>query len=334
MKITGKLLARIGISFLVGAPAPSQSLSESTRNASRLHDLVNEGEYAQAILFANKQLNTLHMLQRDDLSVRLRIYLSEAALEIGHIGDAGELLNDVDRILNRTGGSWDAPILERERAALQLARGEYDAAAITAAKARRLSIDHDFTRITVGYCQSLQALALMRTGKASEAEDLLQRPLKDCPKKPGKYFVFAPRILFTACLVEGHLGKFAEAQALCQRGLEMAQESKRETRDLELAYLASAEAYLEAGALAMSRDAATHSALITARLFGEKHQDLIAALHLLAQVSVKEGKIPEACDHATRAAKLATDLFGADTAASAGPIGALSEMKGCTSPKP
>jgi hypothetical protein len=59
--------------------------------------------------------------------------------------------------------------------------------------------------------------------------------------------------------------------------------------------LALAEAYLEAGDLARSREAAAKNVEITARLFGEQHQDMVQALGLLAQISAKQGNMSDAC---------------------------------------
>ena len=172
-------------------------------------------------------------------------------------------------------------------------------------------------------------MALLRAGKVSQAEMLSLSAVKEGPKKAGKYFVFAPRILYTACVVESHLEKYAAAEAYCRRGLEIAEQWKRETRDLSLGHLALAEAYLEAGDLTRSREAAAKSAEITVRLFGEQHQDMVQALGLLAQVSAKQGNTTEACSQANRAVKIGTAVFGAGYAGAAGPVRALRKMDAC-----
>ncbi|MGD0297894.1 MAG: hypothetical protein ABSE86_12315 [Bryobacteraceae bacterium] len=141
--------------------------------------------------------------------------------------------------------------------------------------------------------------------------------------------MFASRILYAACVIESNAGIFADAEAYCRRSLDIASQSKRDTRDLSLGCLALAEAQLEAGDLAHSPEAATKGRDLTAKLFGESHQDMVQALELLARVSAKDGNMTDVCADANRAVKIATALFGERSPGAAGPIRALREMDAC-----
>ena len=151
-------------------------------------------------------------------------------------------------------------------------------------------------------------------GKLPEAQELALNAAKAVSTKPRKLPVFAPRILYAACVVEAHEGRFRDAQAFCRRGLEIANLTKIETRDLSLGYLALAEVYLQAGDLTRSRESALKSVALTVKLFGWKHQDMLDALEVLTQVSQGEGKATEACVRARDSATVAKALFSESVA--------------------
>jgi hypothetical protein len=260
--------------ILAGVPACfAQSRQQISEQTSEVDDLVNAGEYEHAAQLAKLLFQQLKMRGRDEHSVLSLVYIGKAQTELGHLGDAVNTLGLADALSSGLGSTFYDATLLRETAALYYALAGYDGAAASAAKAVRLSQERNSTRIRVAYCKSIEALALLRIGKLSEAELLVASAVKECPKKPGKSPVFAPRILYAACIVESHAGNFAEAEADCRRGLDIASQSKRETRDLSLGYLALAEAQLEAGDLPHSREAAAKG----------------QALGLLAKVPAKEG---------------------------------------------
>jgi len=316
--------------ILAGVPTGfAQSRKQISEQTSEVDDLVNEGEYEHAAQLAKLLFEQLKMWGRDEHSVLSLAYIGNAQTELGHLGDAVNTLGLADALSSSLGSTYYDATLRRETAALYYALAGYDEAAANAAKAVRLSQERNSPKIRVAYCKSIEALALLRIGKLSEAELLVASAVKECPKKPGKSPVFAPRILYAACVVESHAGNFADVEAYCRRGLDIASQSKRETRDLSLGYLALAEAQLQAGDLAHSREAATKGRDLTVKLFGEQHQDMVQALSLLAKVSAKEGNMADACADANRAVKIATALFGANSPGAAGPIRALHEMGAC-----
>lgn len=197
----------------------------------------------------------------------------------------------------------------------------------TAAKAFRLSEEHDYYRIRAEYCHSVAALALLRMGNIVEAEKWALTAVKAAPKKPGKHLLFAPRILYAACVVESHAGKIADAEAFCNLGLQIAAYSKLETRDLSLGYLALAEAYLQADDLVHSRGAVSKSADLTKKMFGTQHQDMIDALDLLAMISLRQGDKIGACNRAREAINIANVLFGVGSAGSRIPARVLQTIE-------
>jgi tetratricopeptide (TPR) repeat protein len=323
-------LALLFVAILPGVPGSlAQTRQQLFQQISQLDNLVSEWEYGHAAQLAKLLFERLQIREHDDQSVLSLAYIGKTQTEIGRLGEAVNALGMAEALSSRIGTTYYDATLSREAAALYYALAGYDEAAASAAKAVRLSQEHNSPRIRTAYCKSIEALALLRIGKLSEAEILSLSAVKECPKKTGKYFVYEPRILDTACLVESHLGNYADAEAYCRRGLEIAAQSKRETRDLSLGYLALAEAELEASDLAHSREAATRSRDLTAKLFGEQHQDMVQALGLLAKVSAKEGDMADACAHANRAVKIATALFGAGSPGVAVPMRALRQMDAC-----
>lgn len=315
----------IVLAVLLGtSSAYAQVLSDIPREVSRLDDLVHTGRYVEAMKLAKVILDRLSVWQRDDRALPFLVYLGKAAVETGQPHQASTIFKSAE-VLSAT--SWDKDYYEaalvREKAALYYAAGEYAAAAAAAARAYRLSNGHNYYRIRAEYCQSLQALAVLRMGNVREAERLALIAVKAAPKKRGKYSVFVPRILYTACIVTGHAGKTPDAEAFCRRGLEIASDAKGETRDLSLGYLAQAEIQLQAGDLARSREAALRGAEITNRLFGTQHQDMVDALVLQAMIHVREGDSNAARAKVNEASKIATALFGAGSAAATLPARVL-----------
>ncbi len=82
------------------------------------------------------------------------------------------------------------------------------------------------------------------------------------------------------------------------------------SRDVSLGYLALGEAYLESGDLARSRESTLKSINQTEELFGNKHQDMVDALRLIALVDLKQNKKVDALSHARDAVRIATAVFG------------------------
>jgi tetratricopeptide (TPR) repeat protein len=324
------IFAAIGPGIISG-PAQDHLRDEEV---AKLDDLLDQGEYTYAARSAASLLERLHVWGPDREAILVLTHIGRSQVEMGRFSEALKVLSQANALASTIPYYFYDPALFRETALLQLEAGEYQAAANTAAKAVKLAQDHNQERLRVGYCRSIEAMALLRLGKPDDAELLSLKAVKACPKKAGKYFVFAPRILYTACLVASHQEKYADAEEYCRRGLEIAQQWKRENRDLSLGYLALAEAYLEAGDLARSREAATKNVEMTARLFGEQHQDMVQALGLLARISAKQGNMADACTQANRAVKIATALFGAGSTGAAGPVRALRKMDACLQQAP
>jgi tetratricopeptide (TPR) repeat protein len=330
---------RVTLCLIFAAIVPG-AINSSAQNhlkveeVAKLDDLLDQGAYVYAARFASSLLERLHTRGPDYESILVLTHIGRSQVELGRLGEAVKALSEANTLAPTIPNNRHEPALFRETAALLLELGEYQAAASTAAKAVHLANDQNQERIRVGYCRSIEAMAFLRLGKPDDAELLSLKAVKACPKKAGKYFVFAPRILYTACLVASHQEKYADAEEYCRRGLEIAQQGKRENRDLSLGYLAVAEAYLEAGDLVRSREAAAKNVEITARLFGEQHQDMVQALGLLARISAKQGNMADACTQANRAVKIATALFGAGSAGAAGPVRALRKMDACLQQAP
>jgi tetratricopeptide (TPR) repeat protein len=331
LRITLCLIFVAIVPGVISAPAQDHLRAEEV---AKLDDLLDQGEYVYAARSAASLLERLHVWGPDREAILVLTHIGRSQVELGRFGEAVKMLSQANALASTIPYNFYDPALFRETAVLQLEAGEYQAAASTAAKAVHLANDQNQERIRVGYCRSIEAMALLRLGKPGDAELLSLKAVKACPKKAGNYFVFAPRILYTACLVESHQEKYANAEEYCRRGLDIAQQWKRENRDLSLGYLALAEAYLEAGDLARSREAAAKNVEITARLFGEQHQDMVHALGLLAQISAKQGNMSDACTQAERAVKIATALFGSGSAGAAGPVRALRQMGACLQQAP
>jgi len=300
-----------------------------SQQVTELDDLINRGEYEHGTKLAQLLLQQQQAWGPNKESIFVLTHIGSAQVELGRISDAVKVISQADTLAPTIPNNLYEIGLLRATAVLQLEVGQYQAAASLAAKAVKLALDRNLESLRVGYYRSIQAMALLRLGNPSDAELIVLKAVKDCPKKPGKYFVFAPRILYTACLVESYQQNFALAEEYCRRGLEIAQAWKKETRDLSLGYLAQAEASLEAGDLARSREAAAKTVEITTRLFGDQHQDIVQALGLLARINAKQGNMPDACAQANRAVKIAISLFGPVSSGAGIPTRALQRMSGC-----
>lgn len=288
----------------------AQHAVDIQRDASHLDDLVNTGRYGEAANLTKSILDRLHAWQQDDAAPVFLAYLSKAALETGHPEQASTLLKSAEGVLSRARDNHYEPSLVREKAALSYAAGEYAAAAELSGKAYRLSVEQNYYKIRAEYCHSIQALALLRMGNVREAERLAMNAAKAVPGKHPNHPVFAPRILYSACIVSAHAGRKADAEAFCRRGLDAASTGNRETRDLSVGYLAVAEYHLKTGDQARSREAALKAVDITRRLFGTRHQDMVEALVILATLDKEEGDHEAARGRVNEAAKIAAALFG------------------------
>lgn len=301
----------------------SQVSYDIGREASHLDELVNGGKYLEAAKLGKSLLDRLHIWQQDDQALVFLAYLGKASVEQGQPRLAFKLFDSADAINARTWNRYYEPALLREKAALSYAAGEYVAAADLAARAYRTSIDHNYYRVRAEYCHSLEALALLRMGRLAEAERLASIAAKAVPKKTTNRPVFAPRILYAACVVAAHSGNLVDAEAFCRRGLDDALSSGSETRDLSLGYLAFAEFWLQAGDLAQSRESALRAVDLTKKMFGTHHQDMVEALTILALVNAKSGDVDAARCRVDEAARIAAAMFGIGSTAAALPARTL-----------
>jgi tetratricopeptide (TPR) repeat protein len=250
-------------------------------------------------------------------------YLSRSCTEMGLVGKASNFIKAAENTLVKVEDQYPIAFY-RQKAALSYAVGSYNDAAKVAAKAYHLGTRGAFR---AEYSHGIQALALLRLGNLPEAEKAVVSAMKAAPKNVGKYPVYGPRLLYAACVVESHAGKAVDAEAFCRRGLEAATLTKRETRDLSLGYLALAEAQLQSGDLAHSRESAQKAADLTTKLFGTQHQDMVDALDLLALISLKEGDATAARVRVAEAIKIATALFGERTSGAGIPAHALRDIE-------
>ncbi len=332
---TALLPSRIALSLFFAAIVPGVTISHAQasyqiwQEISHLNDLLKQGDYDHAAKLANLILERFQVWAPNDQRVAILAYIGRAQVEMGRLGEAAHVLGMAEALSSRIWNNHYEVGVFREMAALHYALGEYDAAVAAAAKAYRFSEERNYSKIHMGYLQSIDALALLRIGKLNDAELLALSAVKNCPKKADKNIVEVPRVLYTACLVESHLGNYADAESYCRRGLEMAALSKRENRDLSFGYLALAEATLRAGDLPRSREAALKSTDLTRKFFGAAHQDMVSGLGLLAQAIAREGNATEACDRAKEAVSIATELFGKGSPGVAGATSVLLRIDAC-----
>lgn len=290
--------------------AKGQDLGPIALKAASLVPLLEAGNYAEATKLAKSILDRAPSWPHDYQLAAIRAYVGKTALEVGDPRSAAKILDSVlPGSPTQSSNFYEGPLL-RERAAAYYALADYERAAQEAAEATRLFEEWHFPSIRTEYCRSLQILASLRMGKLAQAERLTLKAVKVAPKKPSHSPIYAPRILFAACIVESYVGKYKDAAGFCTRGLEIAALSKRETRDLALGQLAAAEMYLRFGDLVRAREAAQKSADVTARIFGPRHQDMVDALNLLARISWHQGDLATARTRADAALKLANVVFG------------------------
>ncbi|MGD0297893.1 MAG: hypothetical protein ABSE86_12310 [Bryobacteraceae bacterium] len=119
----------------------------------------------------------------DEQSVQSLTYIGRAQVELGLFGEAVKALGTAEGFSSRAGSTYYDAALLRETAALYHALAGYDEAAASAAKAVRLSQERNLPKIRVAYCKSIEAIALLRIGKLSEAEILATSAVKECPRK-------------------------------------------------------------------------------------------------------------------------------------------------------
>ncbi|MFN7921415.1 MAG: hypothetical protein U0Q16_15035 [Bryobacteraceae bacterium] len=313
-------LLLVGTSLITGALAQAPTGVSSELN--RVDELVNSGRYSEATRLADSIVWRLPGLEKEGYSVVFLTYLAKAAVEQGHMKEALTRFESAEAANARSDKRYH-PALIREKAALLYAAGEFRLAGELAGQAHRAMVSIRASTLRAEYCRSLQALALLRSGRTSEAEYLAMMATKVLPKKLGDHPFFAPRILYAACVTTAHAGKFAAAEKFCRRGLDAALATKNETRDLVLGHLAYAEYWLQAGDLEKSRESAMTASSITKRLFGDQHQDSVEALVILAAVDRKEGRSGDARSKVGEAVAIATAMFGKGSAAAAVPARAL-----------
>jgi tetratricopeptide (TPR) repeat protein len=292
------------------------------RDRLRLDELANQGRNLEAIKLAKSMFNRMPLVAEDQ--VLLLGYLGRVCTEIGLIGKASTFFTPAEVMSSQLPTGYHELVLFREKAAFSYAVGHYEDAAKAADKAYHLGARG---ALRAEYSHGIQALALLRLGNLPDAEKAVLSAMKAVPKNLGKYPVYGPRILYAACIVESHAGKGADAETFCNRGLEMVARYKRETRDLSLGYLAIAEAQLQAGDLAHSRKSAQKAADLTRKLFGTQHQDMVAALDLLALISLKQGDAAAARACVAESVKIATSLFGEGSVGAGIPARTLVEIE-------
>lgn len=291
--------ASLALVFVLHLPAQQPG---ARGGAIRLEELIDEGKYQAA--FDTFQSDVAKAaLQWLDPSEMLP-YRAKLSVEVG-------ALQQAVLIFKRAEPAMYPPTAAREHAALLLALRDYAEAAKTASKAYRLCIEGGYLKIRIAYCKSIEAEARLRLGDVSAADQSVRTSL-ELVRKSGDLppFFYAPRIFYTACLVESCGPTPGDAEAECGRGLALAEKTGMMRRDVSLGYLALAEVRLRGGNLAGAGEAASHSLELTRKLFGAKHQDAVRALQVLAQADLGEGKSAAARSRAEEAVDAALGVFG------------------------
>jgi len=314
----------VGVMLLAGSVAVSGQTAFQ-QDASTIDDLIANGQYGRASRFVKIRLDRMRLLEAPfDEAAPLLAYAGKLDVEIGRLSDAAEALKAAEASA-RIFYYWE-PAVAREQAALDLARGDHAAAAAAAAKAYRLSHERGYSAIRAAYCENIEALAQLRMGNVSQAEQLVLEALKAVPNSGDLSLFFAPRILYTACLVESYRSNRSVAEAQCLRGMKMAERSRAESRDSSLGHLAFAESYFQSRDFVRSRESSLKALELTYRLFGPQHQDAVEALQMLALVDMREGKVVEARKRAQNAIKIAKELFGEGSLGVIRPTRTLNEV--------
>lgn len=249
---------------------------KTLRAAILLDETLRHGEYEAALELANRDL------LRSDLEKTLLIpYIAALFIETGRLQDA-------EQALNLAGSNAIFPdaigraAVGRERAALFLARKEFNLAVAEAKKAYKLAKEDSLSRTRRAYTGSIAVEALLRSGDVAAAKSLAGEIGKAVPRRVKRARFFLPRILYAVSLADAYAGSFESAEAMCTRGLKMAEHPTRDSRDLSLGFLVLAEIHLRAGDLPRAREAANRALLLIEKLFGTAHQDAVRAREILA----------------------------------------------------
>ena len=243
---------------------------------------------------------------RSDYKWSFIFYSIQASVELGQLKEASAIAS---RPLPTSVRPTAEAVAYREKAALHLALGEYEAAVSEASRAAAGAKNHHSAE-RYAYAGGLHALALLRLGRVADAEKpaLNAAGIGSRIRKPDSFYV--PRTFYSACLVEAHLAKHAAAEQWCASGLAIAKQESRETRDLALGYLASSEAALEKGDIMAAREFAVLANSVTLKLFGPMHQDAITGLVLLARINFTRNDRIAARRLAGEARRTALTFFG------------------------
>ena len=306
MRIPALALMCASITLLCGLRLPAAP--GDTADVDRLEDLIDEGKYEAAFGAFQFALGN-ETLRGDSDALVMRPYRAKWSVEVGALQEAVLILKQGDPAWADV-PFW-APRVARERAALLLALGEYRGAAENAAKGYRLCAEQHYLKIRIAYCKSLEAQARLRLGDVSAADQASKAALEIARKyRRLPPFFYAPRIFYTACLVQSYSASPGGAEAECRRGIALAEGTGGMRRDVSLGYLALAEACLRSGNLTGSREAALYSLRLTHQMFGTKHQDAVGALQILAQMNLKEGNPAAARSNAEEAVSAGLAVFG------------------------
>jgi tetratricopeptide (TPR) repeat protein len=125
-------------------------------------------------------------------SILVLSHLERSQIELGRLGEAVKVLSQANTLAPTIPNNRYDPALFRETAILQLEAGEYQAAANTATKAVHLADDQNQERIRVGYCRSIEAMALLRLDKPGDAELLSLKRSKPVRRKPASILCSLP----------------------------------------------------------------------------------------------------------------------------------------------
>lgn len=277
-------------------------------------DLTSRGEYKEAFKFAKDLLSQEALGQIPPAILPFTyVYIAKLNTEVGLLQFADRLLDRAESLRTSIPDFWE-PLVSRERAELQLASADYERARESAEHAVRSSPKSKAYRTLLAYGRALLAIAHLRSGHLAPATASFDTALDAVPKNPAEMLIVAPRILYTACLLESHKGNYEQGRELCLRGLNSLEKAGITSRDVSLGLLALSESHLLAGDTAKSAEIAKQSLELTRKMFGRSHQDMIQALWLLARAASRDGRDEEARTLATQAVTLSESLFGQESA--------------------
>ena len=277
--------------------------------ASHIDLLIGQGKYSEANELLGTRIDSHLALHQEIDAAPYFGLLAKFYIETGLLAEAEKVLKIAEATAART-GIW-VGLVTRVQTSLLLETGRYDAAAKAAAKAYRQAGDRNETYLRLSYCQSLEALARLRLGDLDRAEKLTHDTVKDVPHSlKDEELLYGPRVLYTAGLIASHRNNHRQAEEYCQRGVVLTEKHGNASRDLVLGYLALAEVYLSSGDLSKCREFGTKALEQTTKVFRRQHQDVVAALNLLARADLKEGKLTDAEARARESLSLAAAVFG------------------------